>query len=158
MKTIVQSVVIVRLDYCNGLLVGLPQKSIKRLQLTHNTAARVISRTSRHSHITPTLTALHWLPITKRCQYKLLLITFKSLHKLSPSYLSGLINWYTPNRPLRSSSTTSLVPKKHRTIRIGRRILDTSSATLWNALPNYIKSVDNIRIFKKLLKTFLFIS
>ncbi len=155
-KTLVQSVVIVRLDYCNSLLVGLPQKSIKRLQLTHNTAARVISRTSRHSHITPILRALHWLPITKRCQYKILLITFKSLHKMTPTYLSNLLNWYHPNRLLRSSFTISLVPNNNRTIRIGRRLLDTSSSTLWNALPNNIKTVDNIQIFKRLVKTFLF--
>ena len=44
-----------RLDYCNGLLTGLPKNSIKHLQLIQNTAARVLSRTKRSEHITPVL-------------------------------------------------------------------------------------------------------
>ena len=155
-KTLVQSLVISRLDYCNSLLIGLPQRSIHPLQMVQNSAARLISRTSYYSHITPTLRALHWLHISKRCQFKILVITFKSLHNTAPSYLRELLNWYTPNRPLRSASTTSLVPNRNRTIRTGRRIFNTSSATLWNTLPNNIQCAHNIRDFKTLLKTFLF--
>ena len=43
-KTLVQSVLIVCLDYCNALLVSLLMKSLNRLQLTHNTVPRLISR------------------------------------------------------------------------------------------------------------------
>ncbi len=155
-RTLVQSLVITRLDYCNSLLIGLPLRSINRLQLTHNSAARVISRTSRHTHITPILRTLHWLPIIKRSQFKILVTTFKSLHQQTPDYLSELLHWYSPRRPLRSSGTTSLVPIRHRTIFTGRRLFDTSSATLWNVLPNNIKTSESISIFKKRLKTYLF--
>ena len=58
-----------------------------------------------------------------------------------------MLNWYQPDRTLRSASTTSLVPNRNRTIRCGRRLLYTSSAALWNPLPDYIKSADTIITF-----------
>ena len=57
------------------------------LQLAQNTAARVVARIPRHHHITPTLQHLKWLPINKRCQFKILVVTFKALHSQVPSYM-----------------------------------------------------------------------
>ena len=51
-KTLAQSVVISRLDYCNSVCIGLPMKSIHRLQLAQNAAARVIKRTPKREHMT----------------------------------------------------------------------------------------------------------
>ena len=65
-KTLVQSVVISRLDYCNSTYIGLPTTTTHKLQLSHNAAARIINKTRRHEHITPILQELHWLPIMKR--------------------------------------------------------------------------------------------
>ena len=44
-KTLIQSVVISRLDYFrpNCIFVGMPLNSIRKLQLAHNTAVRVVS-------------------------------------------------------------------------------------------------------------------
>ncbi len=156
-KTLIQSLVVSRLDYCNSLYYGLPLTSINRLQLVHNSAARVISRTPRHEHITPILRELHWLPIVKRCQFKLLVFIFKSLHNDTPLYICDELNWYTPTRNLRSASTTSLIQNRHKTVKYGRRLIDMSSASLWNALPNNIKIAANTSHFKKLLKTHFFI-
>ena len=100
---------------------------------------------------------LHWLPITKRCQFKILTMTYKASHHNAPQYICDMLNWYQPARTLRSASTTSLVPNRNRTIRYGRRLLDTSSAALWNPLPDYIKSADTIITFKAYLKTYMFI-
>ena len=84
--TLVQSIVIARLDYCNSVCVGLPMHRRQRLQLVQNSAARVISQTKRYTSITPILNELHWLPINKRCQFKILLLTFKSLNGCAPVY------------------------------------------------------------------------
>ena len=74
-RTLVQATVTARLDYCNNIYTNLPMKSIYRLQITQNSATRLISRTPRHEHITPVLVQLHWLPITKICQFKILTMT-----------------------------------------------------------------------------------
>ena len=67
-----------RLDYCYGLLTGLPKKRIKHRQLIQNAAARVLTRTKRSEHITPVLKYLHWLPVSHRIDFKSLLMVYKS--------------------------------------------------------------------------------
>ena len=150
--TLINSTVLIRLDYCNSVYVGLPQASLHKLQLAQNTAARVASRTPRYQHITPLLQQYNWSPIAKRWQLRLLVMTFKALHLDVPQYIINLFHWYSPARPLPSSSTTSLVPNRNMTIRYGKRLIDTSTAVLWNSLPNEIKCATDIIQFKKLIK------
>ncbi len=42
-----------RLDYCNALLGGCPASSINKLQIVHNAAASVLTRSRKYDHITP---------------------------------------------------------------------------------------------------------
>ena len=63
-KLLIKSTVLTSLDYCNSFYVGLPQTSTHKLQLAKNAAARVISLTPRHQHITPIMNELNWLPVT----------------------------------------------------------------------------------------------
>ena len=65
-----------------------------------NAVARLPTRTRTFEHITPILASLHWLPITARSDFKkVLLLTYKALHGLAPSYLKDLIILYIPSRP-----------------------------------------------------------
>ena len=114
-------------------------KSIKRLQLTQNAAARLIRRIKKRAHISPVLRDLHWLPVVKRCQFKILVFTYKSLKNEAPGYISDLLNWYQPNRPLRSALTISIIPKRYKSVRYGKRLMDTGAAMRWNSLPNELK-------------------
>ena len=77
-KTLVQCTVTVRLDYCNSLYCGLPLQAMKKLQLDQNAAARLITKISSRESISHILIDLHWLPVTKRCQYKLMVLTYKT--------------------------------------------------------------------------------
>ena len=62
-------------------------KSIKKLQLAQNSAACIIDKTLRRAHMTPVLRDLHWLPIVKHCQYKILVFTYNVLHQNAPQYI-----------------------------------------------------------------------
>ena len=104
-----QSFITCHLDRCNSLLYGLPDTLIAKLQRIQNSAARLVTRTRGHDHITPVLYNLHWLPVKYRIIYKILLLTYKCLHGLAPDYLADLIQEYKPSRNLRSSSKLNLV-------------------------------------------------
>ena len=51
-KTAAISLVTSRFDYCNGLLYGIPEELICKLQRVQNNAARVITLTKKHDHLT----------------------------------------------------------------------------------------------------------
>ena len=124
-----------RLDYCNCIFVGMPLYSIRKLQLAHNAAARVVQKPPPRAHMTPILRQLHWLPVVKRCQFKLLTITFKSLHDDAPEYIQNLVNRYHPRRQLRSVNDTLLTPNRNRTVKYGRRLTSFLPIYLiWNII------------------------
>ena len=86
-----------RPDYCNGLLYGLPDCLLNKLQRVQNACARLIFREQKFCHVTPLIYELHWLPIKYRIEFKILLITFKILNFLVPTYLSSLISLKLPS-------------------------------------------------------------
>ena len=59
-ELLIHSLVISRLDYGNGLLYGVSDKLLDKLQRVQNVAARVVVKASRYDHITPILKTLHW--------------------------------------------------------------------------------------------------
>ena len=103
-ETLVHALISSRVDYCNLLFSKMASYLLQKLQKLRNLAARIISRTPKTDHISSTLYALPWLPIDKCIQYKLLLMVFKALNGLPPSYLSELIVNYQPKRKLRLAS------------------------------------------------------
>ena len=156
-KTLIHAFVSPHLDYCNALLFGLPKYQLDRLQKVQNAAATVIFQIAKFDHITPALIDLHWLPVTFRVQFRLLLFGYKSLHNQNLSYIKDLLSLKpAANYALRSSPKSLLFVPKVNCSTLGDRAFAHATPVLWNSLSLTIRTSSSLAIFKKQLKTFLF--
>ena len=130
---------------------------LDRLQKVQNAAARVIFQIAKFDQITPAVIGFYWLPVTFRVQFKLLLFDYKSLHNQSPSYIKDLLSLKpATNYALRSSAKSLLFVPQVNCSTLGGRAFANAAPVLWNSLPLTIRTSSNLAIFKKQLKTFLF--
>ncbi|KAJ8399422.1 hypothetical protein AAFF_G00411340, partial [Aldrovandia affinis] len=153
---LVQAMVLSRLDYCNSLLAGLPASAIRPLQLIQNAAARLVYNLPRHSHVTPLLTTLHWLPVIARIKFKTLVLAYQAVKGSAPTYLLKIFKPYTPARPLRSATSGRLAPPPLRTCASWSCLLSVLAPRWWNDLPVEVRTAETLATFKRRLKTHLF--
>ena len=133
--TIGTSLVHSKLDYCNSLYYNLPAYQIDRLQSIQNCLARTVCRTSKFSHITPTLQSLHWLKVKQRIEYKIVSLTYNALQFHQPSYLSNLLIQQPNIYNTRSSALITLKRPAASRAAVAKRSFCHSAPALWNLLP-----------------------
>ena len=90
--SLVQSLVLTRLDYGNATLAGLSGRLTARLQSVLHAAARLIYSKRKYEHITPLLMELHWLSVPERIQFKLAMLVV-SMVLLRHTLLTSCSRW-----------------------------------------------------------------
>ena len=115
----------------------------------------LILKESKFCHITPLLMTLHWLPVKYRIHFKILLLTFKAINFLAPSYICDLVTLKKPsNYNLRSNNSLVLDPPEIKSLPTpGDKSFSVAAPKLWNKLPNYIRTSASTSICKSRLKT-----
>ena len=147
----VRALILSRLDYCCSLFNGISKHDLARLQRLQNKCARLIFKKPKRTHTSPLVQELHWLPVSKRIQYRTLLYVYKSLKRSSPDYLSSLLKIQESSYSLRSSKAPKYVVKrtsKH----AGDCAFSVAGPRQWNALPISIRNAASIPCFSKPVK------
>ena len=143
---LVRALVHSRLDYCNGVLAGLPINQVNRLQSILRAAARLVLRLPGRASVTDRMKDdLHWLDVSKRITFKHCVLAFKCQTGLTPSYLtSSCVSSSTvPSRvSLRSASTNTMLLPRTRTKTIGPRGFFYSCPAAWNNLSSALRILD----------------
>ena len=80
---------------------------------------------------------LHWLPVSERVQFKVLLLTFMAIQGVAPFYMSELAH-------IQQSQQS-----------YGDRAFSIIGPRTWNTLPASLRGINDLTSFKKSLKTFL---
>ena len=155
-KIIVQALVLLRLDYCNSILLGSPEYQLNKLQCIQNIACRVTFQLRKHNHITHHLKLLHWLKIRERIAYKTAFLMHRCRNNQAPVYLHEPLLSKQHEKPLRSSMTdylNSAFCKNTHTLRLS---FSAAGSRIWNSLPLDTKIEKCTNTFRKKLKTHLF--
>ena len=145
------TLVLSTLDYCNSLYYGLSAELIGKLQSVQNSAARLVCKVNGYDKVRSDelFHKLHWLKIRERIAYKVLLIVFKCVSGHAPVDLMDML------KPAKSGRTKKLEARKCNGV-MGDRAFSVCGPRLWNALPSYLRVIEDVVDFKKKLKTYLF--
>ena len=156
-KTLVQGLVLSHLDYANAIFVGILKRNIQRLQKVQNMVAKLVLNRDKWSSSKESLKQLHWLPIQAQIDFKILVLTHKSLHGKTPEYLINKLELKTSAQNLQLDNDGKLlkVPKTKRKT-FADRGFSTYAPKIWNGLPIYIRDIDDLLTFRKNLKTYMF--
>ena len=121
-----------------------------------NPLCRVVTRSSKFSHITPQLKKLDWLPVRYRVQFKIGLITYKILNQGQLVYLRELIYPYTSSRNTRRSTpklkflhTPTLDCRVHKSIELFSSFFQSLCPSSLELFPLPNKKQSLCRIFQE---------
>ena len=156
-ESLVLSLCVSHLDYCNMMLYGLPDVTLSKFQRVQNMCAHLVLRRLKWESVKQCLATLHWLPVRQRITYKIAVLTYKLLHNEGPEYLKEMPQFKKPTRQLRSSTDNHLLvipTTKFKTFT--KRSFSVASPTIWNSLPISTRMQSTLLKFKSDLKTILF--
>ena len=154
--TVVQSRVLSKLDYGNAIITGTPKCHLAPMKTMYNAAARLITGSKWHDHISPILKNLNWLLLEGRCAYKTVCLTHRALHTTNLNYLTSKLTKAGQQRALRSTNSLLFITPKFKKESTRCCSFSGSAHKLWNSVPQALRCNPSYHGFKRDLKRWIF--
>ena len=156
--TLVQSLVISRLRYCNIITIHSNKNIYNRVDRVITCSIRLIYNLKRNDHsiVNNILNGPKWFNHDKMTKFKLLCIMHKILlfGRLTPNYLKNIFIRQVKINPRKQYDEMYKVPSiKFK--RLMKRSISWIAPMLWNDLPRNIRNLRNHSTFKINLKNYL---
>ena len=152
--TVYQTIIQPHIDYGISIWGGSPTSYILPIQRLQNRSVRAITRSfDWKTSVSGLLNNLKIMNLRQRYNYFISTLMYKCLNGKSPSYLANLFKSVSSihNRDTRQSSNNSLyLPKPN--VESFRRSLKYAGANLWNNLPQTVRNVSSLELFKATYK------
>ena len=146
-----------RLDYCNSLFRSVSALDLRKLQCVQNSLARIVTNTTKYSHITPVRKILHWLPIEQRSIFKTALLVYKFLNCGQPRYFAPFLK---PRQSVyntrRSQAEAHFATSLYKSSKHFGLSFAYDAPKIWNDLPDDVRSATSLHSFRRKLKAYLF--
>lgn len=123
-----------------------------KLQKLQNRAARVITRSGYDVNAKHLLISLRQDNLAKRRKKLKAALMFKILNGLAPDYLQDLFSIRTTKYNVRNLEMKLNLPKPDTNYL--KKSLSCSAASLWNNLPNNLRTIESRRSFKREVNRF----
>ena len=136
------------ITYCNIIWGGATQTVLNKLVSLQKRAIRLISGSQFLAHTSPLFSSLGILKINDIHKTQVLLFMYKYKHGLLPTSCSGFVqyNYNSAGCSLRNINEFSM-PKYRLEIR--KRAISILGPDLWYKLPQHIKELGSVNLFRK---------
>ena len=134
-KTVIKGLVTSKLDYCNGLLLGVSAHQLKRLQIVQNMCCRILKNLRKYDHISDAMKDLYWLKIKQRIQFKVLVTIYLCVNGMAPLFVINLLDLNLTRKNLRSNIQGKLAMPQCSLAQICNGSIRYAGPQLWNELP-----------------------
>jgi hypothetical protein len=144
-------------DYCSCGWSNCNVQFSNDLQVLQNRLARILLSADIMTPIRDLLNSLNWKKLSDRWNDHLLLLTFKCLQGIAPSYLSSKFTFTDSihSKGTRSQTFKTLVVPSWRNTQ-GKRTFHYRASQIWNELPSDIRydyNTMSLNVFKHIVKT-----
>lgn len=148
------AVILPHLQYCCSILALFNKTQINKLQILQNRCLRRILNAPFHTHINDMLIKLNFLNVKDIISYNVLIFIHRLTLGLLPSYLTNdlLANKEIHNYDTRTKNNYYIKSVKHKK---SSNSLFYKGLSMYNKLPDSLKSIVRIKIYKKELKTYM---